>query len=939
MKTLSMLCAVALLLAGGMTAAEERWLLAPASQLEILEGQLPDYEVLHQTWRYFGWSGAPFLASPYAMGDAGEEIYVCFPEDEASWDYNPAPGPEGLDALVRLVIRTDKPEAPTGRLFFRNVDGKSFSPVRFRVKEGQGNPEAARTAFFTAKARYYERMLSLGIPGAAWFRHEAREARTALGQDPGQSETPATWSAWREGTLEDTFSLFTGGRALSENLQLDRELRVNGADSATVPISGIDGITVKPIDWTPLTAALDPEKDPLAMLIPADQHALFFPSFQAMLDLMDEAKSNGTPILRLFEPRGEDAHTQERYERQLCLAADDFTRLLGPKLILSVACTGSDPYLRTGSDVAFLFETDAPDAIAGAITARQETALATTPGGETVSGNLLGVNYKAVVTPTRSLSSYLAVVGHVVIVTNSPAQLERILAAAQGAMPNMASLGEYVYFRNRYKRGADNETALLVVTDGAIRRWCGPQWRIAASRRTRAAAVLADQQAVRMDELATGGEPRTLEPLKSALDLGELKLTADGVQSSIYGTLDFQTPIAELSLDKVTEEEQTAYAWFRDSYQNVWRAYFDPIAVRFSVQPGTISADLTVQPLILDTEYRRYVGLTGNRVIKEGVGDPHDDALGHIVLSIDPKSEAVKPLEGMAMFLPNVSIEPFQWLGEWGALYIDRDPMLDAMTEAAVQGEDALESYLMAQGCSLPIALHIDSTNPLSLAAFLTGVRAFIEQSAPGMLTWEPRDHKGQAYVKVRATDEARSMMLGQDAGEMALYYAPAADALVASLNEGVIQRALERRAAAKEPAPDAPIPAPWLGESMAMRVGDGAMTVLQALLDNPYHQMLQERAWGGIPILNEWKRRYGVEDPIAFHEQHWGARITCPGGGEYVWNEVYQTMESTVYGCPAAPKMPDGLPEIWERLTGGDFGVTFEDEGLRARATLTRKQ
>lgn len=939
MKTVSMLCGVALLLMGGLAAAEERFLSAPLTQLEILEGELPDDETLQQTWQYYGWSSAAFWASPYVVGDAGEEMYVGFPKDEPGWEYTPASPEEDTDTRSRLTIRTDSPEPPTGKLFFPNADGNGFTSVRFSVKEGEGDPDTARTMFFTAKARHYERLLSLGIPGAAWFRHEARDARKALGQDGEQAEASMAWPAWREGTLEDTFSLFTGGRALSENLQLDRELQVNGVTAATVAIEGIEGIDVKPIDWTPIITGLEPEKDPLAALIPADQHALFFPSFQAMLDLMDEAKANGTPILRLLEPRGEDAHTQERYERQLCLRADDFTRLLGPKLILSVACTGSDPYLRTGSDVAFLFETDAPDAIAGAITARQETALAATPGAKAVSGDLLGVRYTGVVTPTRSVSSYLAAIERAVIVTNSLAQLERIVEASQGAAPNMASLGEYVYFRDRYKRGADQETALLVVTDGAIRRWCSPKWRVAASRRTRAAALLTDLNAAHLDELAAGvAEARTLERLKSALDLGELTLTAEGVQSSIYGTLDFQTPIAEVTLEKITAEEQTAYEWFRGSYQHAWRAYFDPIAVQFSVQPGTISADMTVQPLILDTEYRRYIGLTGNRAIKDGVGDPHDDALGHVVMSIDPDSEAVKPLEGMAMLLPNMSIEPFKWLGEWGALYIDRDPMLDGMTAAAAQGEDVLEKYLMAQGFALPVALHIDSTNPLSLTAFLTGVRAFIEQSAPGMLTWETREHNGQAYVKVRATDETRRMMAGEGAGEMALYYAPAADALVVSPNEGVIQRALERRAAAKEAGPDAPKPAPWLGECMAMHVGDGAMTVLQALIDTPYHQMLQERAWGGIPILNEWKRRYGADDPVAFHEQHWGARIMCPGGGEYVWNDTFQTMESTVYGCPATPKMPDGLPEIWERFTGGDFGVTFEEEGLRARAALTRK-
>ena len=59
----------------------------------------------------------------------------------------------------------------------------------------------------------------------------------------------------------------------------------------------------------------------------------------------------------------------------------------------------------------------------------------------------------------------------------------------------MASLGatdEYTFFRTRYPRGVDSETGLLILSDATIRRWCSPKWRIAASRRTRVAAAMAD---------------------------------------------------------------------------------------------------------------------------------------------------------------------------------------------------------------------------------------------------------------------------------------------------------------------------------------------------------------------------------------------------------------------------------------------------------------
>jgi len=81
----------------------------------------------------------------------------------------------------------------------------------------------------------------------------------------------------------------------------------------------------------------------------------------------------------------------------------------------------------------------------------------------------------------------------------------------------------------------------------------------------------------------------------------------------------------------------------------------------------------------------------------------------------------------------------------------------------------------------------------------------------------------------------------------------------------------------------------------------------------------------------------YPEQDPVGLHEQYWHTRLVCPGGGQYVWNEQWQTMESTVYGCPAAPKEgPVAAPEL-QAIKYGNFGVTFEDQGLHARVSLER--
>ena len=98
-----------------------------------------------------------------------------------------------------------------------------------------------------------------------------------------------------DGTWDDTFAVFSGGRAVAENLQFDRRLRVASQDGPKVDLASIPGITIQPMDWAPLVKQIPPQTDPLAAAIPADQHAILCPNLDSMLRLMDESDEVGTP--------------------------------------------------------------------------------------------------------------------------------------------------------------------------------------------------------------------------------------------------------------------------------------------------------------------------------------------------------------------------------------------------------------------------------------------------------------------------------------------------------------------------------------------------------------------------------------------------------------------------------------------------------------------
>ena len=97
------------------------------------------------------------------------------------------------------------------------------------------------------------------------------------------------------------------------------------------------------------------------------------------------------------------------------------------------------------------------------------------------------------------------------------------------------------------------------------------------------------------------------------------------------------------------------------------------------------------------------------------------------------------------------------------------------------------------------------------------------------------------------------------------------------------------------------------------------------------------QTAWEALPILDEWRRLFPDEDPVAFHERWFTVRLTDPGGGAYTWDPAIGGTVSSTYGAPRVPLDGPWIPPQLERVTHLALGVTFEDHGLRARAELGR--
>jgi hypothetical protein len=611
---------------------------------------------------------------------------------------------------------------------------------------------------------------------------------------------------------------------------------------------------------------------------------------------------------------------------------------VGPYLIESVAFTGSDPYLRTGSDVGIAYLARNPDTLKSLLIAKQAIARQAHPSAREVKGDLEGVAFQGVVSPDRRVCSYLASVKKMVLVANSLYQLGQMVKTAQSKITSLATSEEYLFFRTRYPLGAEQESAFLILSDATIRRWCGPRWRILSARRTWAAAVMAELQAANLPGLVEGKiQSGPVASSFSLPDAGEFRLTPEGVTSSVYGTMEFQTPIAELPLTTVTQSEANDYNQWRNRYQANWRQYFDPIAVRFSVRRSQIGMDLTVMPLILGTDYRNYIEISRGAKIAASAADPHTNAILSLVMAVNSDSPRVKEwggILGSSARSPLLQANPLGWLGHSVGFYFDEDPFLKELGQSTNS-----QLTLQHEFYRVPLAFWFEIKNPLGAGAFLTALRWQLDTTMPGIMTWENVDYNGHTYVKIRRSDSAPEY---DPLIHLAIYYVLKPQTLTMTLNESMIKRAIDRLSERAQSSPEKKAPLseirPWLGESLSIQADERSLDIIQAITRDEMSDTLQRLSWDNLPILNEWHRLCSNQDPVAVHEKFWQTRLVCPAGGTYVWNAEWQTMESTVTGFPGQPRKVAANRFVLHNVKAINLGVTFANQGLRAKAVFDRE-
>lgn len=801
------------------------------------------------------------------------------------------------DIQAVFLISNKEPVKGTLDLPIRSEEHDGFVSKRFTFTvDPEEAPKTTKEKFHEVRKLHYTRLQNdRNLPGGAWFRHLAE-----LNKSPQEQFNNAT----RDQEFDRTFQLFSGGRAVAQNLALDRELILGDAkDEERIALDKIKGITVPAIRWGDRLPADKVKVDPLSLHIPADQHAAFFPSLNALFDALDRLESRGTPILQSLAANNPYHSLATRYRRQLGLDFPDVAaRFLSVK---SVAVTGSDPFFPTGTDVAILFETEDPETLFKNLSKAIQAKAAQAEAAPTPWKHQ-GTFYLGFQTPDRTFSSHLLRQGNLVVIANSATQLHRLLAIGE-AHQTLGRTDEFRFFRHRYPVSKDR--SFVFISDETLRRWCGPAVRIGASRRSRALAAI-----TALNARIRAGDGDKLDEFASLL--GKVTKHEGAVLSERYGSVGFVSPLAEMKIETVSKREREGYDRWRTGYERGWANAFDPIALEIGFTKKTADLDLTVLPLTVGSDYREFIEFTGDSNLTPMARTVPPNALLHLAIAVDRKGELFRTFDQeLPGLLPGLKVNPLGWMGESISLTLEDGYFWDAIEGGPL--EDNLEILF-----HLPILVRVESNSRLKLAAFLTALKVAINSSSPGLVDWNVRTHNKQSYVIVSGERA--------DLETTAVYYAALPKALLMSLDEDVLRRAIDREIAGPSKEHTVPLSA---GRQLFLQTSPQFLAkVTDFLGSGSIENYQQQSSWRALPILNEWKKRFPGQNPLVVHRTTLGADLNCPGGKGYRWNAKAGTMESVAFGFPSAPRV-DGKPlSLLADYGLLRAGLEFAEGGLRAK-------
>lgn len=539
---------------------------------------------------------------------------------------------------VRIYGRFQGAGSPTLTVLGRSSDELLSEPqqlgsAQLHLPTTDGGNDSLLADWARARARHFGHYV-LESPFSSYYQFCLLQSVAKYGLLPSelpwilrQSELPwARQQGMRTDRNADLYSITTGALAIQESLQLDAMTgRRTVSDDRSVPLAALDGPAIESHPFDEMLEGRAPTISLIAALVPYDAYYCSFASISKEIETSDLLQQWGTSLLRTLTVSARDSDLPSKYQEQLCIGVSLLTRLFGDLVIGEIVLTGSDPFLKEGTDLTIIIQVKDRTVFDRQMRAYIEEALTKNPDAKSAASTHEGVEILSVTTPDQRIASHSAYLGEHKIYSNSLDALKRVIDTHARRRPSMAENADFRYMRTIFPSGAA-EDGFLYFSDAFIRKLIGPRWKIEAQRRIICqnhlrmitnAATMYRTELRREPEVATLLRDRYLpvDALRCP-DGGDYSLhSPGGAACSVHNRLRYCTPVDSVALTNVSKEEAEEYRGFVSNYNRYWRQYFDPIGIRFQVG-NRVEVETCILPLIENSIYNQVRGLAGGEPVK-----------------------------------------------------------------------------------------------------------------------------------------------------------------------------------------------------------------------------------------------------------------------------------------------------------------------------------
>ncbi len=768
------------------------------------------------------------------------------------------------------------------------------------------------------------RLWSLPLDGensAAIIPHWFQQAPALYGVNPENFGAEVRFRGRRELVRNASiFNVFGGRAAISETLQM-QDIAAPQAPASSgkmTPISEIQGVEVKSHPFEEMLGTKEGGRIALAEVIPADHLFAYFPKPAGLISWLDGGAEFLFNAGSSTTGRSLEYGLSERYTAALGMEREWMRRLLDSGAVEEIAIALPDLFLIEGTEVTVVTRLKNPVIATGLL-------------------RLIGINNLDTTTVHKGpdgSTSYWARRGDLLIISTHPGELEQVVkiqtAGGKGSLGQSAEL-RYMLTKLPLR---DSSKAFVYLSDPFIRRLVGPQTKIPQHRRIRARsemeALVAGSLLYQLDgnQGGSAADLRAKKYVSAPLVATDAVLDpASGAVSKTFGPLPQMHSLADLDITTATAEETAAYQQYLENYNQFWRRFFDPIAIRIDQpEPAAYELSVFILPLIDNSIYNslREIVTGGDdaSVLKIPVIEP--EPIATLSMNLTEKVWVDGGGEVLESFAAKAGLDTtiLDFLGPDLHLSLaDADPILEMgsgelthIFGSMSNGNDMMMISTIVSIFTRPTAISIGLSDPAAVRRALDGSVGRGSELAGMDVTGSLYKIAGQdGWVYRINFFDMMTLRLGVDVQDRFLVIRNMP--LTSEFRITGLKDATQPGAQLSVSPRACRLQLPALFASAAERERAAAFSGITDL----------------YPLLVTGKD--SISEAAKIHKAWFGFRPVHPGDGEWAWNG--KEVNSNRYGTGGQPNQPSyqaGNRDfgILHKVDGGEVGMRFEDDGLR---------